>query len=445
MRSWDLFRESLSNILANPLRSTLSVLGVVFGVGSIVAMVGIGYGAEKEVERLIAALGARTLQVVPIEPETGRLRSVLNRTYGLSSRDLVAISESLPDSHVSRVGRRNVEKLSRQHSFGKLRLFAVDVGFLEIMARPLLVGRWFSSMEQSLGQPIMVLDQSLASDLFESPEAALGEWLLVDGVWLKCIGVLANNQSSPRGSATISKTSSTTGPGTSSVAEPTPTDGSGSGQTEAMVSGVSLEGGIVVPYETAELRMGPMPIMDQIHMFLIKVSQNLSPLLAKKMLESTLGILHQNAKVFSVLAAEEVIEQKRQASRLFTWFLLAIAAISLVVGAIGIANVMLAAVIERIREIGLRRALGARKKDIVQQFLMESISICLVGGLLGNGLGIGVALATGQLTGWSVVLPWWSFVVSILLAVVVGLAAGMYPAYAASRTSPIEALQGRAQ
>jgi ABC-type antimicrobial peptide transport system permease subunit len=175
----------------------------------------------------------------------------------------------------------------------------------------------------------------------------------------------------------------------------------------------------------------------------VGLNGDVDPLLVAKLLKREILGMHRNDKVVAVIAAKEVIEKQRATSRLFTYFLMVIAFISIVVGAIGIANVMIASMIERVHEIGLRRAIGAKKQDIFIQFLTEALLVCIAGGAIGALFGVAVSFIIGLVMGWTISIPWWGMMLAFLISSLVGIASGIYPAIVAARISPIEALQGR--
>lgn len=456
-------RESFYSISSNPLRSGLSIIGVVFGVASVVAMLAIGLGAESEIERLLDALGARNIHITADELEAEDWNQVLRSTTGLSLRDLNVVHTTIGSSDTAEVAWASAWRAidaSMPLPEAKLDVFGVTPNFRSVLGMKLLHGRSFTLREDQQGRPVCLLGAHLAKAWFGSPEKSLGRWLRIERSWLQVIGVLGSraepNPRQPRQAPETASSGTTQAehpkkdPEKSERARPAESaaaaaQGAG-GKTEASDGMRLLEVGdaVVMPRRSAELRLGPLGDLAPLERIVVKLSSDLDPIQMRGRLERNLLKLHRGAKVMTVTAAEEVIEQKRSTTRLFSYFLMTIAMISLIVGGIGIANVMLAGMVERIREVGLRRAIGAKRRHILWQFLSEAVTICLLGGMVGGFVGMGVSLMIGQITGWNVAFPWWGHAVAVAIATIVGIGSGLYPAMLASKISPIEALQGRA-
>ena len=456
-------RESFYSLSSNPLRSGLSIVGVVFGVASVVAMLAIGLGAEAEIERLLDALGARTIHITADDLTEEDWNRVLRSTTGLSPRDLNVVRSTLTTADAAEIawaGMWRAIDASLPLPGAKLDVFGVTPNFREVMGLKLSRGRAFTPLENQNGRPVCLLGAELATSWFGSSEQALGQMLRIERSWFQVIGVLneasvtATSDSKrsapePTGQASDFSTTSIT----SDPAGKNEREGAAPGYAEGGMSTNNVTGGmrllqlgtaVLLPQRSAELRLGPLPDLAPLERIIIKLRQDIDPILMRARLERNLTKLHRGAKVITVTAAEEVIEQKRSATHLFSYFLMTIALISLIVGGIGIANVMLASMVERIREVGLRRAIGAKRRHILWQFLSEALTICLAGGLVGGFVGMGVSLTIGHFTGWNVAFPWWGHAVAVAIATIVGIASGLYPAILASKISPIEALQGRA-
>lgn len=459
-------KESLVSLTTNPLRSGLSIVGVVFGVASVVAMLAIGMGAEREVEKLLDALGARNVHVVANDLDEDGWNRVLKQTVGLGARDLALAQELFPQAEALALAVWRVTDATKPLLKTKLDVYGVGAGWRRVLGGSVIAGRSFTPREDARGRPVALIGSALARRWFgRDPEAAVGQTVRLERTWLTVIGVLEQSPAAAaeqrereeqeeeegEGVATGVSTgtrTSTTSPASSSTsasagkgfAAERPSDSSGG----AKIRLLDLDESVLVPLHAGSLRLGPRGALGSFERIVVKLPDGEDPIASRRALESRLSSLHRGAEVVTVTSADEVIEQKRSTTRLFSYFLLAIALISLVVGGIGIANVMLASMVERIREVGLRRAIGAKRRHILFQFLSEALTICLVGGLIGGGAGMGVAAACAWLTGWHAVYPWWAILVAMAIATVVGTLAGLYPALAASRISPIEALQGRA-
>lgn len=427
-------RESLVSLTTNPLRSGLSIVGVVFGVASVVAMLSIGLGAEKEVESLLNALGAQNVHVTANELDEDGWNRVLKATTGLGERDRRLTRDLLPDADVTQVGAWKTSDANKPLPGTNLMVYGVTENFHHVLGGDIIAGRSFSTREAALSQPVAIIGLALATSWFGDPQKALNATFRAGRSWFTVIGVLSQGStpSAPQDGA---------GTDAKEAAEKPEIGGKDSG---SKVKLLRLDNAVILPLTSAQRRLGPLGPLSPLERLVIKLPPSADPIATRKALESRLKVLHRGADVVTVTSADEVIEQKRSTTRLFSYFLLAIALISLVVGGIGIANVMLASMVERIREVGLRRAIGAKRRHILFQFLTEALTICLIGGIVGGLAGMGVAAAAAWFTGWNVVFPWWSLVVAILISTIVGTLAGLFPALTASKISPIEALQGRA-
>lgn len=457
--------ESLYSLLTNPLRSSLSILGVIFGVASVVAMLSIGMGAEAEIERLISALGAQNIHITSNEMDDEAWNRVLKSTNGLSYRDLQVIQQLFAGAPVAQAAAYKTADVNRPISTPRLSVYGMSPNYRSILGGNLAVGRSFTDREDQVGAPVAVLGSQLAAQWFGGFPQALGQKVRIDRAWFEIIGVLTSEVASvsegdraSRGvnplleaseSAAFDSHNDTTTAATTTLE----VRSQGSNTSTAMAPGASsgpelrllgLADAVIVPLHSATRRLGSKGVLAPLERLVLKLPSDIDPIAARKRLEGYLARLHRGADVVTVMSADEVIAQKRSTTRLFSYFLLTIAFISLVVGGIGIANVMLASMVERIREVGLRRAIGAKRSHILVQFLTEALAICMIGGLIGGLVGLAVAGGVAVVTGWAVAFPWWGLLVALVIATVVGTLAGLYPALAAARISPIEALQGRA-
>ena len=428
-----LIRESIQSLKDNPLRSALSIIGVIFGVASVVAMLGIGMGTEAEIERLLGSLGTKNIHVAASDIDDTEWQSLIRSSGGLSHKDEDLIQELYPTIDIARIAIWRTERGDVPLFGPSFKIYGTSANLRKILGFSMVAGRFFSDVENHLGIPVLVVPEKWAKMQYGSPKKALGRLSQIGSEWFRVIGVFAAaGPTAENGAAKGEKT----GDGSEE-------DGKNRGSRENVISGLDLGGAVIVPFGAAYRRLGPLPIIAPIARYILHLPDDMDPLLVARALDHSLTRLHRGAKVVNVVSAQEVIEKKKATSRLFSYFLLVIAFIAIVVGAIGIANVMLASMVERIHEVGLRRAIGAKKRDIFTQFLAESLLVCLVGGAIGALFGMGVSFIIGVIMNWVIAVPWWSMVVALLIAALVGVAAGLYPAVVAARVSPIEALQGR--
>ena len=402
----------LASLLAHKLRSLLTMLGMIFGVGAVVAMLSITEGAKQEVIRYIDLLGVNNI-IVEAEEAIDRdtLLAVRQISPGLTFRDFRAISDNTP----------NIEALSPRKSFSPSsvlprteqdmpQLIGVLPNYTDIYSIKLLEGRFFDEEENLRSAPVCVLGETAKVALL-GYGSAVGRYVKVNEVWLRVVGVMA-----PAATA------------------------------EADIEGLESDDRnnlIVAPLNSVMRRFedNNSYLRDEIDGIFVRVKTDSDPIETAEIVRAILTATHNDAGDFSITVPAGLLAQRRQQQRLFEIVMIAIASISLIVGGIGIMNIMLATVLERTREIGIRRAIGARQRDIVRQFLIEAVLISILGGLLGIAGGF---LAAEGISFWAdmptVVTPI-SIVVAFGVSVGVGLLFGIYPAMQAAKLDPIEAIR----
>lgn len=417
--------ESWHSFSSNPMRSALSVIGVVFGIASVIAMLNIGVGAEKQMNAMLSAMGEQNIHIIGKDLNIKQWSTLISKTNGLSYRDVEMMEEFYPQSIVSPILNIKLDGTIPKTNGFIPTLSAISLNFSQVSKLNFAAGRIFSPYEAKMGVPVAILGGEMARKWFgDTPSNALNKEIRLNGGWFKVIGVLRSYQE-----VTTPKTSTTAAAG----------DSSGSGDSNIL----SFDNNIITSFNALEARVYPILNVADYSRVIVKLPLQIDPLLAQKTISLAESNLHHGAQVVDVIAATQIIEQKKKTTNLFSYFLLSIASISLIVGGIGIANVMLASMQERIYEVGLRRAIGARKKDILIQFLLECVVICLFGGIIGTILGIVGAFIVVKITGWPVAFPWWSIISAVGISVLVGILAGIYPAMKASSIHPVNALQGQ--
>ncbi|HVQ32167.1 MAG TPA: ABC transporter permease [Vicinamibacteria bacterium] len=402
-------RSGAESLRFHALRSFLAMLGIIFGVGAVIAMLSIGAGAEREALALIDAMGLRNVIVRAKDPERENDRQEMRRkSPGLDPRDVLAIREAVPgvESVLSEVEVETWKVLSATgRAKPEVRGVSHDLPSLQPMA--LREGRFFDRKDEETYAPVCVIGSEVRRDLFGF-EAALGRPLKVNDQWLTVIGVLAAS----------------------------------GGKRE--IQGVAVTGHgdkIYVPVTTARRRFGRDLLKSPLDTVVVRMEPGTPVQESAAVVKSLLDRLHSGADDFSVVVPEALLEQSRRTQRLFDVVMGAIASISLLVGGIGIMNIMLATVLERTREIGVRRAVGARQVDIRNQFVIESFAITAVGGVVGILVGLGIAKGVAAYAGWKTIVTVSSILVSVGVSAGVGLVFGIYPALRAARLDPIEALR----
>jgi len=402
--------QSLAQFRANWLRTLLTLLGIVFGVGSVIAMGSIGEGAQREILATIDAMGADVAQIQSAEIEESKIGDIVNDSVGLHRSDAVALRNALPMADALAY-RKSYEvrvtdlKVPRH----EIKLFAISRGFARVQRLSLAQGRDLVGADHDERRRVALLGAGLARRAFGSARAALGRRIRLDYAYFEVVGVLG-----ARGEVS---------------AENLPVDPNLHDQA------------ILVPFATATEELSPPKAYGEIDLISLKVRSTRETLVAKQIIEPTLRALHGGINDFTVVAPEEILQQRQKAQAVLNIVLVCIAAISLIVGGIGVMNIMLANIMERIGEIGLRRAVGARKRDIRNQFLLEAVLICILGG----AIGVVVGLTISYVVAWAVDLPiafdWTSVTLAFFISLAVGVVFGLMPALRAANINPIEALQ----
>ena len=402
-------RAGLDSLRFHALRSFLAMLGIIFGVGAVIAMLSIGAGAEREALALIDAMGQRNVIVRAKDPERENDRQeIRKKSPGLAPRDVLAIREAVPgvESVVSEVQVEAWKVLSAAGR-AKPEVKGVSHDFPELLPVPLREGRFFDLHDEETYAPVCVIGAEVRRDLFGF-EPALGRPLKVNDQWLTVIGVIATSF----------------------------------GRREIQGVAVTRHGDkIYVPVTTARHRFGRDLLKSPLDAVVVRMAEGTPVQESAAVVKSLLDRLHGGADDFTLVVPEALLEQSRRTQRLFDVVMGAIASISLLVGGIGIMNIMLATVLERTREIGVRRAVGARQADIRNQFVIESFAITAAGGLLGILVGVGIAKGVAAYAGWSTIVTPLSILVSVGVSGAVGLVFGIYPALRAARLDPIESLR----
>ncbi|MBL4685243.1 MAG: ABC transporter permease [Nannocystaceae bacterium] len=409
MRGIDALFAALESLAEHKLRSALTMLGIMFGVGAVIAMLSIGAGAEEEAMRLIDKMGVRNVLVRAKDYEPEELKELRKKSIGVSLRDIDAISEAVAglDFVVPRVEIQPYKVLSHD---GKTEatVFGVSRHHAALVDLRLAEGRFFDAIDDREHAQVCVLGSQSRRELFGA-DVALGEHVKINDVWLEVIGVLSAED-----------------------AEGTAIEG---------IAVASRAREIYLPTSTAMLKFDRDPLDSPLAEIVIRTSEGVSPPQVAATVDALLGRLHGGERDYEIIVPEALLEQSRETQRLFDIVMGCIAGISLLVGGIGIMNIMLASVLEQTRAIGVRRAVGARRRDIRFQFLVTAFALSLLGGIAGVTLGIAIANIVAAYAQWPTVVTAGSIALSTGVSVAVGLISGLYPAIRAARLNPIDALR----
>ncbi len=405
------FRMGLDNLRAHKLRSLLTMLGMIFGVAAVVAMLSIGAGAQQEVMAFIEQLGVRNLIVEAREaPDNQALQKIRKLSAGLNFQDLRVVQANVEGIATSSARKRfTPSKLLPRPQGDPPMVYGVTPSYAAIANLALVSGRFFDERETSAASPVTVLGEGAAASLFGADDP-IGRHVKVNDQWFQVIG----------------------------VAGPQLT-------VQADVAGLPAQDRnnlMYVPLYAAIFRLedGQSRQKDEIDGIYLQMQHGADIPSAAALLRGLLNVSHRQAGDFTIVSPAELLAEQRRTQRVFEMVMVAIASISLLVGGIGIMNIMLASVMERTREIGIRRAIGAKRRDVIQQFLIETTIISLAGGVLGVVVGVALSRLIGYLAGWSTIVTTSSIVLAFLVSVTIGLVFGLYPAARAASLDPVKAL-----
>ncbi len=413
---------AVKNLSQYKLRAGLTMLGIIFGVCSVVAMLSVGEGANREIQEKIQRMGSKNILIksvkVPQDANNNQNNQNFVASYGLTYKDAEQCAQYVPN--LESIVLMKVLRFDVQYKARKLQtdVIATTPGLFAVQNYRLLRGRFLSSTDMEYGVPVCVIGSRLARILFAGYDP-LNRTLNIAGDAYTVVGVVGD------------------------IA-----------QSEIPVHNeLWLEGenqNVYIPLRTYRQKRGDMFIQREeggitaekieLHEVILSIDKQDNVVRAVDALRRMLKKNHDKEE-YSVVVPLELIRQARETRRLFNIVLGSIAAISLIVGGIGIMNIMLATVSERTREIGIRRALGARRRDIVLQFLMETLILSISGGVIGLVFGAVIPLMITAMTNVKTVLTFPSFAVAFTVSVTVSVIFGIYPARRAAMMDPIDALR----
>jgi putative ABC transport system permease protein len=425
---WNTIKVGAKNLTQHKLRSLLTVLGVILGVGSVIAMLAVGEGSKKEALERIRRLGANNVIIRSVKPaenrETGAASSASQQRsrvleYGLKHRDFERLTAALPTiSRAVPVALIITDAQRRNRRMMNTRILGTTPAFLHVKNLSVRRGRFVTNVDVHSMRNVAVLAAGAAERLFKF-EDPLNQTILVGNDVYRVLGVLA-----PQGSGSAT-------PGAA-------------GQQD-------LNDDIYIPLSCARSRFGELQMtsssgsrsfeMTQLNEITLTVQDarfvSQTAAMARKLLEKS----HPHATDFEIQVPLELLHQAEREKRIWNLVLGCIAGISLLVGGIGVMNIMLASVTERTREIGIRRALGARRRDITQQFLVETVLLSSIGGVLGVVVGVVIPAVVSHMANIETEVSLGSIALAFGISVGIGIVFGIYPARRAAMMDPIEALR----
>jgi len=404
-----IWREAVEELWRRRLRTLLTLLGLIFGVGAIVAMQAVGEGSRREALRLVESLGLHNLIAEARPQDEATLKETRARSVGLSIADARAAVAVVPGAE-----KFAAEKPIKTHSVfsdsgsSDAQASGVSAAYFELSSLRVAEGRALTAEDEGALAAVAVLGHQAARDLFPSG-GAIGRHVKVNHAWLEVVGVLADRDL-------------------------------GKDQFEGVQLGAESNR-VYVPLASALARFRFGDHEDEVDRFLLRLSDPEGLAAGARVLSTLLDQRHAGMDDYTLVVPQQLFQQHQKTQRIFQVVMGAIAAVSLLVGGIGIMNIMLANVLERRREIGLLRALGARRNDVVAQFLREATVICVAGALLGLLFGMLLAYLIAAFAGWQVAWAPIPILLSAAFCAAVGLAFGVYPARQAARLDPIAALR----
>jgi putative ABC transport system permease protein len=393
---------ALSSIRSNALRSVLTMLGIIIGVGAVITMVALGTGAQKAVEERIAALGANVFTVFAGQGRSGAImitdRTVLSTDdYDALVRDATLLKAVVPEA-----------QSSQQVVFGNqnrnLQIIGTTANYTDVRNYTIPYGRMFTNGDDAARQRYAVLGSAVPEMFGGNPAAMIHQTILIRGIPFEILGVLS-------------------------------TKGASGGFQNP-------DEQIIIPLQTAQYRVFGSKRLRSMSIQVedgVPIQQGMVDL--ERVLRREHHIRPGGENDFTIRNQQDILQTQQQATQVFTTLLASIAAVSLVVGGIGIMNIMLVSVTERTREIGVRKALGATRGNILLQFLIEALTLCILGGAIGVLLGVATTVVLARVMQWNTLISPSAVVVAFGFSALVGLFFGIWPARRAARLDPITALR----
>ncbi len=405
----DSVKIGMMELQSNKLRSFLTMLGVIFGVAAVIASVAIGQGAQKEAMEQVAMMGINNIRIKYVKPE-GRDLSLAKQKNpkGLTVLDAETIRANCPYVTCAAPMIKLKQKPWKDGVFVQSTLWAVHPDYLRIINSKVLSGRFISSADMRLASRICVIGSDIRDAAFPG-ENPLGKTLIIGNAVFAVVGVMENKQTE-------------------------------SGKQGVIVNR-NINRDMYIPLTAALKRMEKPDPDNEVSEIAVMVDGQNHILRAAELIKKILKRTHSGVSDYELIIPVELLRQSQATQRRFNLVLAAIAAISLLVGGIGIMNIMLAGVTQRTREIGIRRALGATKRDILTQFLIEALVLSLVGGVIGISLGILLGHIISLYAKWKTVYSLTAILISFMVSALVGLIFGLFPARQAANLNPIDALR----
>ncbi|MBI5551476.1 MAG: ABC transporter permease [Desulfobacterales bacterium] len=404
---WTIVRLAVRALMAYKVRSLLTMLGIIIGIGSVIVMISVGRGANASIQDQIHSLGANMLMIFSGTVKSGGVQSGYGTKPTLTIGDAEAIARDCPA--VLRVSHATIQPeqiVAGKKNWGA-RVYGTTDTYAVVRDWPLRSGEFLNEQQVRSAANVVVLGSAVHENLFEPGEEVVGQTIRIKNAPFRIIGVLQPKGRTP--------------------------------------SGQDQDDAVFIPHTTMERKIAGGRLPGLVHFILVSAQTGELVAQAKREAEELLRQRHRIAPGaeddFTVRTLDEFADMAGKTTDIMTYLLTAVAAISLLVGGIGIMNIMLVSVTERTREIGIRMALGAREGDVLIQFLVEAMVISIAGGIIGTLLGITAAKVIAQLAGWMAIISLDSILMATIFSAMVGIFFGFYPARKAAGLDPIQALR----
>jgi putative ABC transport system permease protein len=440
-----LLNIALEAVFVNRTRSVLTALGIVFGVAAVITMLAIGNGAKKEVLDQMKMVGVNNIVITPVpeeqndaggEEDNGGAGSRKEYSTGLTLKDAEAIEAVLPGIAAVSPEVSYRTPVIRGDKQAPATITGVSRNFFRLFDHRTESGSLFTDEQMTTGAPVCIISPAMKARFFQK-QNPVGKYIKCGNVWLKVTGVLQSKNISSQASEdfNISNINETIyAPVNTVLIRFKDRSVVTRGQLEGNNNRRGGSGGFIA---NDDKQYGN----NQLNKIVVQVNESSQLKVTSKVIHKMLKRRHNDQEDFEVVVPELLLQQEQRTKNIFNIVLGAIASISLLVGGIGIMNIMLASVMERIKEIGIRLAIGARKRDVVLQFLSEATIISVIGGVIGIGLGVAMARLVMNLAGILTIVAWDGVIISFVVSAAVGIVFGWMPARKAASQDPVESLR----
>jgi putative ABC transport system permease protein len=400
-------RLAVRALLAYKARSLLTMLGIIIGIGAVIVMISVGRGANASIQEQINSLGSNMLMIFSGSSKSGGVRGGHGSKPSLREKDAEAIARECPAVlHVTHVTTERGQVVAGKDNWSTS-IYGTTANYVLVRDWPIEEGEFFTERHVRSASNVVVLGSSVSENLFQTGRGIIGQRIRIKNVGFRIIGVLSTKGRTPQGR--------------------------------------DQDDAVFVPHTTFSRKLKGRRLPGVVHFIGASAQSKTLVSEAKSEIEKLLRQRHRirpgDEDDFTVRTLDEFIGTADRATGIMTLLLTAVAAISLVVGGIGIMNIMLVSVTERTREIGIRMAVGARERDVLIQFLVEAITMSVVGGIFGTILGIGASKLIALVAGWMTIISIDSILLASFFSGAVGVFFGFYPARKASSLNPIDALR----